>query len=111
MTEVTTIGIIGKSLSDINVSATADTNISGFEFTTTLENSWITIEVTPTLAGVFSVMRTVGTTTVKKKMNSGVALEAGGTYLWSIGAKRGETYNFQYSETDTLLDLYVREVA
>lgn len=109
--EVTTKGIIGKSVDGINVSATADTNISGFELETTLEEGWITIEVTPTLAGVFSVMRKVGATTVKKKMNSGVNLEPGCTYLWTVSAKRGETYNFQYSATDTILDLYVREVA
>ena len=109
--EVVTKGIIGETVDDVNVSVTANTNISGFTFTTTLENGWIVIEVTPTSAAIFSVMRTVGTTTVKQKMNSGIALEAGGSYIWTISSKRGETYNFQYSENDTLLNLYIREVA
>ena len=108
--EVITKGIIGETYEGVNVSATANTNIAAAVTTPTLEQGWITIEITPTLSGIFSVMRTKGTTTVKQKMNQGVALQPGASYSFSVESRRGETYNFQYSVTDTILALYITEV-
>ena len=108
--EVVTKGIIGETYEGVNVSATANTNIAAAVISPTLEYGRLTIEFTPTKTGAFSVMRTKGTTTVKQIMNSGTDLVAGASYTFTIESRRGETYNFQYSVTDTILAFYITEV-
>ena len=72
--------------------------------------SLLRIYVCMSIAGILSVTRTVGATTVNETLNSGNALIAGAAYMFSIAAKAGEAINLQYSTTSgTIYKLQIDE--
>lgn len=110
MSVVATRGIIGNYLRFLNKVVTANTNI----FTTNLEMNYefsrLCINITPTLAGSVSLVRTYGETTVVEKLNAGAALAAGSNYEFTTTVGPDETINIRYSVADTLLYLNVYEL-
>lgn len=69
------------------------------------------IYVCLSVAGVFSVRRTFGGTTVEENLNDGTALTANAAYIFDILVDVGENINFRTSVGATILKMDVWEVA
>ena len=110
MTDVTAKQQVGSTYDTQNLSCTKDTAMLTTAFTTTMEHSYIDIYITPTQSSTLSFTRLIDSTTTTSKLNAGVALTAGSNYSFTIRAKRGESYNLLYGETDTIIELYLMEV-
>lgn len=82
----TALPAIGADLLAADISATRDPGV-------------FRIYACISVAGVLSIARTVGATTVTEALNSGAALVAGAGYMFTVPVKAGEAYNFTYSAT------------
>jgi hypothetical protein len=62
-------------------------------------------------AGVLSLVRTKGGTTITEQLNSGVSLNANCLYIFDFLVEPGESINLQYSVNATAKELKVVETA
>jgi hypothetical protein len=62
-------------------------------------------------AGVLSVRRTQGATTVSEQLNGGASLIANASYIFDVMVATGQTINFQYSAIGTVLSCIVIETS
>jgi len=99
-----------KRFSEFNTSETADTDIMSSDISTEITPSYLRIYAVFDTAGVLSLMRTSGGTTVKEKLNSGNSLSADCAYVFDVITDKDETYNLQYSVNATALKLIVLEI-
>ena len=110
MTEVTTRQIIRNIYNTQELECTADTAMLPTAVTTAMTDSYLEIQITPTLSSTLTVTRLIDSTTTESLLNSGNALVAGAAYQFTIRAKRGETYDLKYGATDTIKELYLTEL-
>ncbi len=99
-----------KRFSEFNTSETADTDILSSDISPYTVPSYLRIYAVFDTAGVLSLMRTNGGTTVKEKLNSGNSLSADCAYVFDVVMDTGETYNLQYSVNATALKLILLEI-
>jgi hypothetical protein len=92
-----------------NVSITGGTNILASDISPDAAPSLFRIFVAVDTAGVFSVRISRGAVTVDVTLNSGGNLVAGAAYMFDVLVHSGDSVNFQYSVSGTLLVLRVEE--
>jgi len=94
-----------------NDAVTADTDIFGSNLTPTNSPTTFRIYVCFDAAGVLTVRRTSGGTTVSEQLNSGTTLTANAAYIFDVPVESGESINLQYSVNATALKIMVLEVS
>ncbi len=92
-----------------NTSVTADQDILSSDIDTAREPSRLWIHCSFSDAGVLSLTRTKGTTTVTETFWRGESLDANAAYEFAVMTDSGETYNLQYSVNATALKILVFE--
>lgn len=93
-----------------NTAINANTNIFSMNLVPTYSPTTFRIYACFSVAGVLTIRRTSGTTTISEQLNAGVALAANASYMFDFLVESGETINIQYSINATLLTLKVVEV-
>jgi len=94
-----------------NTSVTAGTNIFASDLEPTDTPTIFRIYACFDTAGVLTVRRTSGGTTVSEQLNSGNNLTANASYMFDIIVDSGETINLQYSVNATCLKLSIVEIS
>lgn len=98
-------GIPLVKANSFNVAAPGvNTNILAVSLTPTNSPATFRIDVTLAVASVFKARLTQGATTFDRKFNAGVALVAGGAYMFDVLVHTGDTVNFQV-ETDGVIQV------
>lgn len=103
--------------SKFNEGITADTDIFDSALSPVYPTSddkyaaYFRIMVSMSSAGVLTVRRTYGGTTISEQLNSGANLVANGKYSFVIEVQYDEMINLQYSVDATALKLAVLEIA
>ena len=90
-----------------NLAVTANTNILPDAFSHQYPGV-IEIYAVFAGAGILSIKRTLGATTVTEKLNTNTNLTADTAYYFNIPYDTGETINLQYSLTTTCLKLNIK---
>jgi hypothetical protein len=93
-----------------NTAVSAATNILATALSPTNTPTRFRIYAAFSAAGILSVERTSGSTTVAEQLNSGNALTANASYLFDIVVESSQTINLQYSVAATALELSVDEI-
>lgn len=94
-----------------NTAVTGGTNIFASDISPTNTPTHFRIYACFDTAGVLSVQRTVGATTISENLNEGANLTANSPYLFDIVVDSGETINLQYSVNATALKISVIEIS
>jgi hypothetical protein len=94
-----------------NAAVSAGANIFGSDLTPTYSPATFRIYACFDAAGVLSVARMKGGTTVVEQLNAGSALNANAAYMFDVLVEAGESVNLRYSVAATALCLKVVEVA
>ena len=108
--ESSMVAIPTKKDSKFNVSITANNDILSSDITPYTVPSYLRIYATFDTAGVLTLRRTNGGTTISENLNSGNSLVANAAYVFDVITDDEETYNLQYSVNATLLKLIVLEI-
>lgn len=77
----------------------AEANILASNLTPTLKPSYFVINITPAIGGVLRIIRSKGVLSNTEDLNSGVPLNAGCAYAFTIAVDEGEGINLCYSAT------------
>ena len=99
-----------KRESVFNTSVTANNDIFSSDITPVTVPSYLRIYAAFDTAGVLTLQRTSGGTTVSENLNAGNSLVANAAYVFDIITDEGETYNLQYSVDATALKIIVLEI-
>jgi hypothetical protein len=93
-----------------NASVSANTNIFASALTPTYSPTLFRIYCAFNAAGILSVTRTRGTTTVTEQLNSGASLNANAAYVFDVVVESGDRINLQYIVSATALVIKVVEI-
>jgi hypothetical protein len=110
---VSVTGVTGASLKGkiINTSIAANTNFFGSNLAPSASPVIFRINVTMNTAGVLTVRRTDGATTVSEQLNGGSNLIANASYIFDTIVATGQTINLQYSTSATIVSCIVVETS
>jgi hypothetical protein len=110
---VSVTGVTGASLKGkiINTSIAANTNFFGSNLAPSASPVIFRINVTMNTAGVLTVRRIDGATTVSEQLNGGANLIANASYIFDILVATGQTINLQYSTSATIVSCIVVETS
>lgn len=104
--------VAGGTLKDskFNEAVSADTDIFSTVLSPTYPTTVFRVYACFDAAGVLSVRRTYGGTTVSEKLNAGADLSADCAYAFDVSVLEDQTINLRYSAAATALVLNVSEV-
>jgi len=101
----------GRALGRVfNTPITADTDIFGVDLEPSSSATTFRIYACLNTAGVLTVRRTRGDTTVSEDLNAGTNLVANSAYMFEILVEELETINLQYSVNATVISLKLFEI-
>ena len=104
------IGLPVLKGSAFNTTIVASNDIFSSDLEPTNSPTAFRIYVAFNAAGVLTVRRTSGTTTVSEQLNGGGNLAANAAYVFDIVVEIGDSINLQYSVGGTCIALKVLEV-
>ena len=105
------VSILGNKKGGVfNTSVSAGTNIFSSDLTPSASVSIFRIYAAFDTAGVLSVVRSDGTSTVVENLNEGASLAANAAYIFDIIVESGYSINLRYSVDATCLYLIVIEI-